>query len=90
MDEQRESLERMKTLVAAVLVRAGEDLQLGRHLAADAVEWLTEREPARSWSFEWCCAILDLDADAVREQLVGMPACRTLRRGGKLVQCLRR
>ena len=59
----------MKALVAAVLVRACDDLKLGYPLAAQAQEWFDEGEPWRAWSFEWCCAILDLDPQAVRQQL---------------------
>ena len=58
-----------KALVAAVLERAFEDLKLGRHLAARARQWFADQEPAHAWSFEWCCAILDLDPDAVRTRL---------------------
>ena len=69
MDSQREDLQAMKTLVAAVLERACEDVKLRGRLAAQAIEWSTERDPSNAWSFEWCCAILNLDPDAVRQQL---------------------
>jgi hypothetical protein len=58
-----------KALVAAVLARARDDLRQGRHLADQAREWFEERDPARAWSYEWCCAILDLDPNAVRREI---------------------
>lgn len=68
MDSELKELQPTKALVAAVLLRACDDLKLGRRLAARAQEWFTAHEPARAWSFEWCCAILDLDSAAVRKQ----------------------
>jgi len=68
MDVQCAELLSMKALVAAVLERAFQDLKLTHDLAGPARQWLDERDPARPWSFEWCCAILQLDPDAVREQ----------------------
>ena len=69
MDSRRENLQAMNALVAAVLERACDDVKLRGRLAAQAMEWITEHNPTDAWSFEWCCAILDLDADAVRHQL---------------------
>ena len=60
-----------KALVAAVLDGAREDLKRGRHLADPAREWFQERDPRRAWSFEWCCDVLDLDPDAVRQEISG-------------------
>ncbi len=68
MDVQSEELLPMKALVAAVLERALQDLKLTSDLAAPARDWLEERGLRQAWSFEWCCAILNLDPDAVREQ----------------------
>jgi hypothetical protein len=76
MDSQRKDLQAMKALVAAVVERACEDVELGGVLAAQAIEWSTERE-SDAWSFEWCCAILNLDPDAVRQKLTD--ACHTPR-----------
>jgi hypothetical protein len=59
----------LKTLVAAVVQRAVEDVLLRGRVGAKAVEWISERTPGEAWSFEWCCAILDLDPGAVRQQL---------------------
>jgi hypothetical protein len=70
-DLRRQELLPLRALVAAVLERAFQDLKLTRDLADPAREWLEERDPLRPWSFEWCCAILHLDPDAVREQLAG-------------------
>ena len=69
-----------KALVAAVVIRACDDLKLGRVLAAHALEWLNERGPTDAWSFEWCCGILNLDPDAVRQQLADDLADRPQRR----------
>lgn len=78
----------MKALVAAVVARACEDVKLGDRLAAQAIEWLTESDPIDAWSFEWCCAILDLDPNAVRQQLAVVPA-HGMRRGGRLLRLIR-
>jgi len=69
-----------KALVAAVVIRACDDLKLGRVLAAQALEWFNERDPVDAWSFEWCCAILNLDPDAVRQQLAEAPGVQPQRR----------
>jgi hypothetical protein len=76
MDSQREQIERMRALVAAVLERACEDVKLRGRLGAQAIQWVTAREPDEAWSFDWCCAILELNPDAVRHQLAdeGHPA----------------
>jgi len=58
-----------KALVAAILDSARDDLKRGRRVATEAREWFAERDPTLPWSFEWCCAILDLDPDAVRLQI---------------------
>jgi hypothetical protein len=71
MESRREDPRAMKALVAAVLERACDDLKIGGRLAVEATDWLTEGDPADAWSFEWCCAILDLDPEAVRQQLAG-------------------
>ncbi len=76
MDLEPQGILPLKALVAAVLERAFEDLRLTRNLAEPAREWLDERGP-RPWSFEWCCAIVDLDPDAVREQFAGDPLRRS-------------
>ena len=67
----------MKALVAAVLERAFQDLKLGGDLAGPAREWLEERVGVRPWSFEWCCVMLHLDPDAVREQFADEPLRRS-------------
>ncbi len=72
MDAQREDLRAMKALVAAVVARACEDVKLQGRLGIEAIEWLADRDPNDAWSFEWCCAILNLDPDAVRQQLTDM------------------
>lgn len=69
MHSQREDLRALKALVAAVLERAWEDVKLRGRLGAQATEWIIERKPSKAWSFEWCCAILNFDPDAVRHQL---------------------
>jgi len=84
MDPQPKDLQSMKMLVAAVVARACEDLKLGRPFTAQAREWFEEGEPADAWSFEWCCAILNLDPDAVRQEVMGRPASQARRGGGFL------
>ena len=61
----------VKALVAAVLAGARDDLGLGDDVAAEARQWFGESAPSRAWSFEWCCAALDLDPDAVRQEISG-------------------
>ena len=78
----------MKALVAAVVARACEDVKLGHRVAAQAIEWVAECDPTDAWSFEWCCGILDLDPDAVRQKVVGVPA-HGMRRGGALLRLVR-
>lgn len=78
----------MKMLVAAVVARACEDLKLGRPFTAQAREWFEECEPAQAWSFEWCCLILNLDPDAVRQRVVGTPA-GPARRGRGVLRVVR-
>jgi hypothetical protein len=77
MDSQHKDLQAMKALVAAVVERACEDVELGGVLAAQAMEWSIERDSSDAWSFEWCCSILNLDPDAVRQKLTGV--CHTPR-----------
>jgi hypothetical protein len=74
---QRHDTPPAKALVAAVLERAFDDLKLGRQIASRAREWFEDREPTHAWSFEWCCAILDLNPDAVREQLPDDPPAQS-------------
>ena len=88
MDLQHADLNPMKALVAAVVARACEDVKLGHRFAAEALEWFTERNQMEAWSFEWCCAILNLDPDAVREQLTGGPRDE-MPRGGRLLRVVR-
>ncbi len=76
MEPGPEGIVPLKALVVAVLERAFQDLRLTRDLAEPAREWLAERGP-RPWSFEWCCAIVDLDPDAVREQVADEPLRRS-------------
>jgi hypothetical protein len=58
-----------RALVAAVLVRALDDLALGSKLGVSARRWIDAHEPTCAWSFDWCCMVLKLDPDAVRERL---------------------
>lgn len=58
-----------KALVAAVLAGAQDDLKLSGPLAAQARQWFEEQDPTRAWSFEWCCRVLDLDPNILRQQL---------------------
>ena len=81
-------LEPMKMLVAAVVARACEDLDLGQPFTRRAQEWFEDSEPGHAWSFEWCCAILSLDPGAVRRQ-VGGPQRDRFRRGGTLLRIAR-
>lgn len=70
MDPQCEEMQALKTLVVAVVERAWDDAKLEGRLAAQAIEWIAQRGSIDAWSFEWCCAILKLDPDAVRRQIV--------------------
>jgi len=60
-----------KAFAAAVLDGARDDLTRGRRVAGEAREWFEESAPTRACSFEWCCEILGLDPDAVRQQIGG-------------------
>jgi hypothetical protein len=46
----------------------------GRRLFDEAREWFFADEPAWPYSFEHICAVLDLDAEAVRQRLWVAPA----------------
>ncbi len=59
-----------KALVAAVLAGARDDLKLSGPLAVEARLWFEETDPTQAWSFEWCCGVLDLDPDTLRQQLI--------------------
>jgi hypothetical protein len=45
----------------------------GRRLFQEVKEWLLAEDPHLPYSFEHICAVLDLDADAVRERLRLVP-----------------
>ena len=58
-------------LIAAMLDRAVEDVRAGGLLRTQALAWVCDRDAKeRVGSFEWCCAALNLDVDAVRAQVV--------------------
>lgn len=72
-----------RRLAAAVIVRAGIDLQtLAKALASpkgkpkarelDALAWLLDADTAAPWSLRWCCELLDCAADNIRAQAVAM------------------
>jgi hypothetical protein len=51
----------------------------GRRLFHEARQWLLAAEPNWPYSFERICAVLDLDADAVRQQLRLVPGMTSMR-----------
>ena len=58
-------------LIAAILDRAVEDVRAGDRPRTEALAWVCERDAKeRLGSFEWCCAALNLDVDAVRARIV--------------------
>jgi hypothetical protein len=72
-----------RRLAAAVIVRAGIDLQsLAKALASpkgkpkarelDALAWLLDADTAAPWSLRWCCELLDCAADNIRGRAVAM------------------
>lgn len=72
-----------RRLAAAVIVRAGIDLQtLAKTLASpkgkpkarelDALAWLLDADTAAPWSLRWCCELLDCAADNIRGRAVAM------------------
>jgi hypothetical protein len=62
-------------LIAAMIDRALEDVRVGDRLRIEALAWVCERDAREEpGSFDWCCAALNLDADAVRARLVRQPS----------------
>jgi len=58
-------------LIAAMLDRALEDVRASDRLRKEALAWLCDLDAKdRLGSFEWCCAALNLDVDAVRTRIV--------------------
>ncbi len=71
-DRDMPALAPVRALVAAILQRAVDDLELGVAPRARAIAWFGERDAAdRPGSFEWCCDVLDIDPDAVRNEYAG-------------------
>lgn len=67
-------------LVSAVLVQAVQDLERGNPTVQQSVRAWIRSETGVPWSFQWCCDLLDLDAEQVRTRLKApMPA--NVRRG---------
>src|SRR5512135_1078156 len=68
-DPRMPTLAPVRALVAAILQRALDDLDLGVSPRARAIAWFRETgtgdEPG---SFEWCCGVLDIDPDLVRHR----------------------
>ncbi len=59
----------VQSLMAAIIQRALDDLQLGARFRMDALAWLNERRSEEQpGSFEWCCAGLGLQPDVVRKR----------------------
>lgn len=57
-------------LIAAMLDRALEDVRAGDRLRTEALAWVRDQGAReRLGSFEWCCAALNLDVDAVRARI---------------------
>ena len=58
-----------RELIAAVLERALLDYtDVSCVEGMDAQFWIYSNE-TRPWSYVWCCAVLDIDPDAIRDQL---------------------
>lgn len=58
-----------RALAAAMLQRALDDLHLGGWLREKAIAWFGEqRGETDPGSLEWCCAVLDIDPNAVRRR----------------------
>ncbi len=62
----------LRALVAAILQRAVDDLELGVSPRARAIAWFRETGAAdQPGSFEWCCGVLDIDPGALRDECAG-------------------
>ncbi len=62
----------MRALVAAIVQRAVDDLDLGLCSRKRAIAWFRETDAAdRPGSFEWCCGVLGIDPGAARDEYTG-------------------
>lgn len=63
------TLASVRALVTAIVQRALDDLDLGVSPRARAIAWFRETGAAdEPGSFEWCCGVLDIDPDIVRNK----------------------
>lgn len=58
-----------RRLVAAMVAQACDDIVLGGSVGRAAIAWVCEQRNERLWSFEWCCAVLGVDAARVRRSI---------------------
>jgi len=68
-------------LIAAMLDRAVADVRAGGRLRTQALAWVCDlHAKQRPGSFEWCCAALNVDIDAVRTRIVRQQSVETTTR----------
>lgn len=69
LDAPSRTFDPIRALIAAILLRALDDLRLGPAARVGVLAWVNQTgNRQRPGSFEWCCEALSLNPDAVRRK----------------------
>ncbi len=75
-EETRQPNQPERNLCAAIIARAIEDgfgyAHKERHLIRDSRAWLEDNDEKTPFTFAWCCIILDIEPEEVREKLCSL------------------
>ena len=62
-----------RRLIAAMIIQAWDDIALGGAVKQSAWAWVYEGRRQQAWSFDWCCEVIGVDPNAVRDSIESNP-----------------